>query len=321
MVLYASSHAYYRTSLDLAPPHGPDHTAMATMRRAAAAAKGSITGPEARQPYDAILERTPTAPGVTFEAATVGGVPGWWCRPVHNRAPASAVLYLHGGAYILGTAYAHRHLVSQLVARSGVDFFSADYRLGPEHPFPAAVSDALAAYQGLVVLGRHQVALAGNSAGGGLALVVAAIATHLAASSPAALPPLAVLAFSPWTDLALASASMQTRAEADPVLTQASLASCAGLYLHGHDAQDPRASPVYGNLAAMPPTQGHVGDAEVLLDDSVRYVEQAQAAGAAASLHVWEGMPHVFVSNVQGFQAASQALDLSGEFLTTQLSK
>lgn len=297
----------------------PDWVAMAAMKKQLEPLKGQVSGPGARPTFDEMMQHVPAAPGVRYEAATVGGVAGWWCRPAATTAPASAVLYLHGGAYVLGSASAYRNFVSQLVARAQVDFFVADYRLAPEHPFPAAVDDALAAYRGLVALGKHYLALGGDSVGGGLALVVAALATHEVATEPAAVAPRAAVVFSPWTDLALTSASMHTRAAGDFLLPQEALATNAAHYLHGHDAHDVRASPVYGNLAGLPPVQFHVGDAEVLLDDSVRYVDRARAAGVAAELHVWEGMTHVFASSVGTLNAAGQTLDMAGAFLAGQV--
>ena len=292
---------------------------MAAMRQQLEPLKGQVSGPGARPMFDEMMRHMPAAPGVRYEAATVGGVAGWWCRPAATTAPASAVLYLHGGAYVLGSASAHRNFVSQLVVRAQVDFFVADYRLAPEHPFPAAVDDALAAYRGLAALGKDCLALGGDSAGGGLALVTAALTTHEAAGQPAAVAPRAAVVFSPWTDLALTSASMHTRAAADFLLTQAALATNAAHYLHGHEAHDARASPVYGNLKGLPPMQVHVGDAEVLLDDSVRYVDRARAAGVAAELYVWEGMTHVFAASADTLVAAGQALDMAGAFLAGQV--
>ncbi|MBO2008633.1 alpha/beta hydrolase [Hymenobacter negativus] len=295
-----------------------DSTAMAAMRVATAPVKGKVNGPAARPLFDDIMQHTPVAEGVTFAADTVGGVPGWWCCPATNTMPGSTVLYLHGGAYVLGSALAYRNFVSQLVLRTGAAFFVPDYRLAPEHPFPAAVDDALAAYRGLVELGKTHIAVAGDSAGGGLALVTVAEAIRAAGQAEPVVPR-ATLVFSPWTDVALTSASMQAQAEADPVLTQESLAACAALYLHGHDAHDPQASPVYGDLAGLPPVQVHVGEAEVLLNDSTRYVVRAQAAGSTTDLHFWEGMPHVFPTSVGVFQAAGLALDLAGSFLAKHL--
>lgn len=280
--------------------------------------KGTLNGVGARPLFAGILQHQPAAAGVTYEPATVGGVPGWWCHPAENRDPASAGLFLHGGCFVMGSAQGFCPFVSQLVARTGLDFFVPDYRLAPEHPFPAAPTDALAAYQGLVALGRQQLVLAGDSAGGNLVLVT--LAQLAAAPNQPAAPHLrAAVVFSPMTDLALTSASMQTRAAADPIFTQEALAAFIQLYLPGHAPQDSLASPVYGELRDLPPLLVHVGTEEVLLDDSLRYAARAYAAGGRTELHVWEGMAHGFAANADTLVAARQALDLSGTFLTQHL--
>ncbi len=294
-----------------------DQQAVEAMRQAIGPMKGKMNGPAARPVFNDIMQHTPVAAGTIFEADTVGGVPGQWCRPAAPKASAGTVLFIHGGAFVMGSSASHRNLVSQLVARTGAEFFVLDYRLAPEHPFPAAVDDTLAAYQGLVAGGKQHVALCGDSAGGNLALVALA---HFAVAATAAVPaPSAALVFSPWTDLALASPSMQTRAEADPIFTPDALASFAQHYLQGQDPLAAQASPVYGALAGLPPIQIHVGDAEVLLDDSVRYAAQAQATGVTAELHLWEGLPHGFAANVTDLLGASQALDLGAAFLANHL--
>lgn len=296
-----------------------DQQAVEAMRQAIGPMKGKMNGPAARPVFDEIMQHTPVAAGTVFEADTVGGVPGQWCRPAAPAAAAGTVLFIHGGAFVMGSSASHRKLVSQLVARTGAEFFVPDYRLAPEHLFPAAVEDTLAAYRGLAARGKQRLALCGDSAGGNLALVALA---HFAAQATAAVPaPRAALVFSPWIDLALTSPSMQTRAEADPIFTPDALASFARHYLQGQDSLAMLASPVYGALAGLPPVQVHVGDAEILLDDSVRYVAQAQAAGVAAELHLWEGLPHGFVANVTGLLGAGQALDLGAAFLTNCLTQ
>lgn len=301
------------------PLTAPDRAVMAALRTQLEPLKGQLQGTGVRPQFDDLMTHTPAAAGVTYEAATVGGVAGWWCRPAAPGDPARAVLYLHGGAYNLGSALAFRHFVGQLAARTGVECFAPEYRLAPEHPFPAAVDDAQAAYQGLVGLGKRRIGVAGDSAGGGLALILLTLTTHGAASQPGAVAPCAAVAFSPWTDLTLTSASMTTRAEADFLLTRQNLAEYAAAYLGGHQGQEARASPVYGELRGLPPLQLHVGDAEILRDDAVRYAERAQAAGVAAEVHVWEGMTHVFPASLDTLEAARQALDLAGTFLANQL--
>ena len=308
------------TSAIFHPISSTDQNTVNTLRLATAGMKGSLNGPAARPAFAAIMAHTPTAGGIRYEADTVGGVPGYWVRPTENTSPASAVLFLHGGAFVMGSATTHRALASQLAARTKIDFFVPDYPLAPEYPFPAAGNAAWAVYQGLTALGKQHLALAGDSAGGNLALAVAARAAHEAITESTILMPQATLVFSPWTDLALTSGSMQNQAAADPIFTQEALASFAQHYLQGHDARDMQASPVYGILLNLPPLQIQVGSAEVLLDDSFRYAEKARAAGLIADLHVWEGLPHGFAANVTGLQAAGQALDLGAAFLTLHLA-
>lgn len=295
-----------------------DRRAMAALRQAFTAAHPYAGAEDVRLAFDRYLLQTPAYPGVTYEAATVGGVSGWWYR-VAGSPQDSAVLYLHGGAYLVGSAGGYRHLGSQLAGRLGIDFFAADYRLAPEHPFPAAVEDALAVYKGLAALGKQRLALCGDSAGGGLALATLAAAQVAAADVPLPLPRAAAL-LSPWTDLKMASPSLEEQAALDFLLTPRALAQGAAHYLHGRDARDPQASPIYGEFQHLPPLQIHVGTDELLLDDARRYAAQAQAAGIAADLHVWEGMPHVFPANVGALAAASLALDDVAAFLRQHLN-
>ncbi len=278
--------------------------------------KGQMRGPAARVPFDGILEAVPMAEGVTYESETINGVPGWWCRPPQARV-GEAILYLHGGWYSLGSALAYRNLAGQIAARAGVETFVADYRLAPEHPFPAAVLDAQACYQGLLDRGTQRIALVGDSAGGGLALVLLAHATTSAAGSR---QPVGAVALSPTTDLALTGASWETRAEAEAYFTRPQVVEFVQAYLGETDPANPMASALYGDLQGLPPVRVHVGTDEMLLDDSLRYVERAAAAGVDAKVGVWEGMLHVFPSSVGRLDAAAQALDEIGSFLTERLT-
>jgi acetyl esterase/lipase len=192
--------------------------------------------------------------------------------------------------------------------------FVPEYSLAPEHSFPAAVDDAQACYRGLVEKGFGKIALAGDSAGGGLALALLSLLVAKARDVSASRPVGAVV-LSPWTDLALSGMSMETHAEADPLLTKDSLASTARLYLGAHDPRDPLASPLYGDLAGLPPVRMHVGEDEVLLDDSLRYAERLESQGGTVQVHTWQGMIHVFPSNVALLHAAKEALDDIGDFL------
>jgi monoterpene epsilon-lactone hydrolase len=286
-----------------------DGQMMAKIRTAAAPAKGVLD----RGDFDALMEHTPPALGVTYEAARVGGVPGWWCRP-SDAAKGSAILYLHGGAYVAGSAKSYRNFVGQIAMRANAAAFIADYGLAPEHPFPRALKDARAAYRGLAELGYTNVALAGDSGGGGLALILLASAIEEARHGATARPTGAAV-MSPWTDLALSGESMETCAEADPFLTRAVLASAASRYLGHHDARDPLASPLYGNLSDLPPVRLDVGEDEILLDDSRRYADRLATAGGEVRLNIWAGMAHVFLSNVGTLDAAISALGDVGAFL------
>jgi epsilon-lactone hydrolase len=299
------------------PIHVLDRVTMAAMRLMVASMKGSITGPSAREPFDELMEKTPTADGVTYEEAEAGGVAGWWCRP-DDAVAGAAILYFHGGAYVVGSARAYQHFVGQVASRAKVSAFVPEYGLAPEHPFPVAVDEAQACYRGLVEKGFGKIALAGDSCGAGLALVLLSLLVAKARDG-SALSPVGAALMSPWTDLALSGASMETRAEADPLLTKESLASTARLYLGAHDPHDPLSSPLYGDLAGLPPVRIHVGEDEVLLDDSLRYGERFESKGGTIQVHTWEGMIHVFPSNVALLHAAKEALDDIGNFLRQQV--
>jgi monoterpene epsilon-lactone hydrolase len=296
--------------------HLLDRVAMAALRLMVGSMKGSL-GPSSREQFDELMEKTPAANGVTYEEEDVGGVAGWWCRP-DDAIAGAAILYFHGGAYVVGSARAYRHFAGQVAARAKVCAFVPEYGLAPEHPFPAAVDDAQACYRGLVEKGFGKIALAGDSAGGGLALVLLSLLVAKARDG-SALRPVGAAVMSPWTDLALSGASMEARAEADPLLTKESLASTAQLYLGGHDPRDPLVSPLYGDLAGLPPVRMHVGEDEVLLDDSLRYGERIESQGGTVQVHTWQGMTHVFPSNVALLHAAKEALDDIGNFLRQQL--
>ena len=297
--------------------HLLDRAAMLAMRAFIALQPAADLAPSGRTAFDALMAKTPSATDVAYESAQIGGISGWWCRPARTNAEA-AILYLHGGAYVVGSAQAYRHFAGQIAARTGVDTFVADYGLAPERPFPAAVDDAEAAYRGLAGAGRSKIAVVGDSAGGGLALIISARLS--AEARDGALPsPVAAAALSPWTDLALTGASIDSRASHEPLLTRATLEKARHLYLHSVDPNDPRASPLYGDLNGMPPVMLHVGEDEILLDDARRYAALLATAGSMAELHVWEGMLHVFPANIALLKAAHEALDLLGSFLRRYL--
>jgi monoterpene epsilon-lactone hydrolase len=298
-------------------PLDPEDAAItAAMRAMVRSSKGARPRVEARGQFDALMESVSPRGDVTFETETLGGVPGLWVHPA-NRRSGEAIVHLHGGWFTFGSAKAYRHLVGHIAARAGASAFIPDYRLAPEYPFPAATDDVLACYRGLAERDVHRIALTGDSAGGNLALVLASRVTGEASSSNASLVGVAVL--SPVTDLTLSGATYETRADADFFFTRSQVAELVHSYLGSADARDPLASPLHGRHSGMPSTRIHVGDDEVLLDDSLRYVERAVAAGVDARADVWMGMPHGFVTGVGRLNAAAQALKASGAFLAERL--
>jgi epsilon-lactone hydrolase len=293
-----------------------DVPTVAAMRAMASSTKGMLRGVEAREPFDALMESVLPNDDVTFKSGTVGGIPGFWVHPVDCRVD-EAILHLHGGWFNLGTAKAFRHLVAQIAARAGARAFIPDYRLAPENPFPAAVEDVLACYRGLDESGIRRMAVTGDSAGGNLALVLASHVSGKAVSAKTTL--VGAVALSPVTDLTLSSATYATRADADPYFTRPQVTELVRAYLGSADPRDPLASPIYARLSGLPPVRIHVGDDEVLLDDSRRYIERAIAAGVDARLDVWTGMAHGFAGSVGKLKASAQALDAIGMFLTEKV--
>jgi len=299
------------TWLTVHPLSHEDSLGASALRASVAAFKGKLAGTAARGPFNDVMEHVVAPTDVTFAADTVGGISGVWAKPGGARPQkAAAILHLHGGWFNLGTASAYRNFVGHIAASAGAAAFVPDYRLAPEHPFPAAVTDVEACYRGLVEKGINKIAVTGDSAGGNLALVLLSIERA----------PVGTVAISPVTDLALTGESYETRADADPYFTKSQVAGLVASYLGPTDPKDPLASPLYGDLSGLPPIRVHVGDDEVLLDDSRRYVERAALAGVDAELDVWMGMPHGFVTAIREFDAARQALKAIGAFLTERLS-
>jgi monoterpene epsilon-lactone hydrolase len=295
-----------------------DAPAVTAMRAMASSSKGLLRGIAAREPFDALMERVSPSDDVTFQADTIGSISGLWVHPAHCRSD-QAILHLHGGWFNLGTAKAYRHLVAHIATRVGARAFIPDYRLAPEHPFPAAVDDVLACYRGFDERGIRRIAVTGDSAGGNLALVLASRVTGDAVSAKTTL--VGAVALSPVTDLTLSGATYETRADADPYFTRPQVAELVHSYLGSADPKHPLASPIYARLSGLPPVRIHVGDDEVLLDDSCQYIERAIAARVDARLDVWMGMPHGFAGSVGTLKASALALDAVGKFLTEKLQE
>ena len=287
------------------------------MRAALRAVKGMrAETSNARAQFDTLMERVPPPGDVTFETGSLDDIAGLWVHPA-SRRPGEAIFHLHGGWFNFGSAKAYRHLVGHIAARAGASAFVPDYRLAPEHPFPAAVDDALACYRAIEASGISRIAITGDSAGGNLALVLASRVTAGAVSAKTTL--VGVAAVSPVTDLTLSGRTYETRADADPLFTRPQVAELVRFYIGRADANDPLASPLLGHFSGLPPIRIHVGNDEVLLDDSRRYVERAAAAGVDAQLEVWTGMFHGFVASIGMVKAATLALDAIATFLAARL--
>jgi monoterpene epsilon-lactone hydrolase len=294
-----------------------DRTAMTRMRAVVEPNKGKLRGIAARPAFDDIMRRTATPEGVSYREDRVGGISGWWCEP--EGVPSDrAILHLHGGWFSAGSAAAFRHLVGHIARGATARAFIPDYRLAPEHPFPDATIDAGACLDGLLESGLRAIAVTGDSAGGNLALsLLSAPSRRLTLTLERIV---AAVVLSPVTDLTLGGGSWESRADADPIFLKDQVRELAEIYLAGHDPSDPAASPLFASAAGFPPLRVHVGDAEVLRDDSLRFVERAVGAGVDARVDVWDGMAHGFLGSVGQFQAADAALDLIGSFLRERLA-
>jgi acetyl esterase/lipase len=222
------------------------------------------------------------------------------------------ILYLHGGGYTIGSINTHRELAARLSRAAAARVLVIDYRLAPEHPHPAAVDDATAAYRWLLANGVDpaRIVVAGDSAGGGL--TVATLVALRDAHTPL---PAAGVCLSPWVDLEGSGESMTTKAAVDPMVQRDGLLKMAAAYLAGQDARTPLAAPLYANLSGLPPLLIQVGTAETLLDDSTRLAERARKAGVNVTLDPWEDMIHVFQAFATYLPEARQAIDRIGEFV------
>lgn len=248
---------------------------------------------------------------VRREPVNAGGVAGELLLAPGADAER-VVLYLHGGGYVLGSPATHAYLMQNLSRASGCAVLGLDYRLAPEHPFPAAVDDALAGYRWLLGRGHPaaRIAVAGDSAGGGLALAL------LLSIRDARLPqPAAAALLSPWTDLAATGASVRARAADDPMVSAARLARMAEAYLAGADPRTPLASPVYADLSGLAPLLVLVGGREILYDDSIRVVEQVSRAGGSVRLVDEPALFHVWPAFAPMLEEGQRAVDEIGRFL------
>jgi monoterpene epsilon-lactone hydrolase len=256
------------------------------------------------------------APDIVTEPVVVNGVRAEWVS-APDVDEDRVVLYLHGGAYVIGSINTHRDLAGRVSRASGARVLNVDYRLAPEHPHPAAVDDATAAYRWLLDTDHASgdLAVAGDSAGGGLT-----IATLVALRDKGQPLPAAGVCLSPWVDLEGVGDSMTTCAELDPMVQKEHLLRMAKLYLGTHDPRTPLAAPLYADLSGLPPLLIQVGTAETLLDDANRIAERARKAGVDVTLEVWDDMIHVFQAFAAMLPEGQQAIDKIGEYLRARWS-
>ncbi len=269
-----------------------------------------------RAQFEEMMAATPLSDDVVRTDGVLGGVPVV-TLDVPGTAPDAAVLYLHGGAYTIGSAAASVGLASMVARQAGARAASVDYRLAPEHPFPAAVEDAVAAYRGLLASGLspERIAFVGESAGGGLT-----VATLVALKREELPQPSSAAVFSPWVDLTLSGASISEKAAVDPALKASGIRLRAGDYVAGGDPADGLASPLFADLTGLPPLLIQAGSHEILLDDATRLAAHAAAADVAVTLEVTPGVPHVFQGFAGTLDEADEALASAGRFIRTHLA-
>jgi acetyl esterase/lipase len=253
---------------------------------------------------------------VTVTAAALGGVPTAEVT-IDGVEPRHVVLYFHGGVYVIGDAFQAAGLASQIGRRTRARVISVDYRLAPEHPYPAAVDDALAAYEALLSNGTapSDIAFAGESAGGGLA-----VATLLNARDHGLPLPAAAFVMSPYVDLTLSGTTLDAKREVDPLLSRELLEPRVTDYLSGQDAALGLISPLFADLSGLPPLIIQAGTHEVLLDDALRLAQKAVLADVEVTLDITPGVPHVFQAYHPLLDEAAVALDRAGQLLSAHLT-
>jgi monoterpene epsilon-lactone hydrolase len=280
-----------------------------TLRSRPAMAALSIE--DQRAAFDALASQFPLAEDVRRDPVDAAGVPAEWIttpEALHERG----IYYLHGGGYTLGSINTHREMISRLSRAARARALAIDYRLAPEHPFPAAVEDSTAAYRWLLAIGVDpaRLVIAGDSAGGGL--TVATLVALRDAGDPL---PAAAVCLSPWVDLEGLGESMTTRAGVDPMVQREELLQHVKVYLGDAHPRTPLAAPLYADLRGLPPLLIQVGTAETLLDDSTRLAERAKAAGVDVVLEPWDDMIHVWQFCAAILPEGQQAIDRIGEFI------
>jgi acetyl esterase/lipase len=272
---------------------------------------------EQRRLLRELLSAQPLPDDITVTEAELGGVPTAEVT-VDGIEPRHVVLYFHGGVYVMGDAALAADLASQVGRRTSAKVISVDYRLAPEHPYPAAVDDALAAYQALLDDGTapSHIVFAGESAGGGLA-----VATMVNARDRGLPLPAAAFVMSPYADLTLAGATMETKRDADPLMSRERLEARIPDYTAGQDPALGLISPIFADLSGLPPLIIQAGSHEVLLDDAIRLARQAAIADVDVTLDITAGVPHVFQAYHAILDDAVGPLDRAGQLLSAYLAE
>ncbi|MGA5134241.1 alpha/beta hydrolase [Streptomyces olivoreticuli] len=271
---------------------------------------------ELRAGFRAMMAKMVVPAGIRTRATALGGRPAVLVETT-GAPKAGTVLYFHGGSYVVGSPETAMSLTGNLVTRTGFRAFSLDYRLAPEHPFPAAVEDGLSAYRALLDSGEapSAIAFAGDSAGGGLA-----VTTCLAARDAGLPMPAAIVAFSPGLDMTRTGESMHTKAGIDPFLTREGLEHTGAMYLAGQDPHQPMLSPAtLADLSGFPPMLLQAGTNEMVLDDSTRMATRAREAGVDVILDITADVPHVFQAFANALDEADEALDRAALFLSQRI--
>jgi monoterpene epsilon-lactone hydrolase len=266
---------------------------------------------ERRARLDALGARYTLPADVRTEQVDANGVPAEWTA-TPSADVDRIIMFLHGGAYISGSIASHRHVMAELGRQAGARTLALGYRLAPEHPFPAALDDALAGYRFLLSSGFDpaRITLAGESAGGGLA-----IATLLSLRDAGVTLPVSVWCSSPWVDLEMTGATMASKAAVDPLIQKPYLVETAGAYLHGADPRSPLVSPIHGDLHGLPTMLIQVGSAETLLSDSITLAAVASEADVNVTLQVWPGMIHAWHLFYPQLAEGRRALAAVGAFI------
>jgi epsilon-lactone hydrolase len=291
----------------------PEHQALVEILRNQPVLEGASIS-DKRAGMEDMAGGAPLPEGTVVEPVDAGGVPAEWLSD--GGAGDGVVLYLHGGGYCIGSVNTHRALAARLASACRARVLNLDYRLAPEHPHPAAVEDAVAAYRWLLGTGLEpgRVVVGGDSAGGGL--VVATLLVLRDGGDPL---PAAGFCLSPWVDLECAGGTFETKAGVDPMCTREGLTEMAAAYAGGHDLRHPLVSPLHADLTGVPPLLVQVGTAEALLDDSVRLAERARAAGVDVRLEAWDDLVHVFQAFAPMVPEAVEAIEGVGAFVHERL--